>query len=146
MSVTLRFAVAICFSFAGLGSFALAALSDDTIGEVGGAHTVSAEETDTLLRRGAKVFDVRSRASFSRGHLDGAVNIGEDYDSATKEFDPRVFGEDKDAVIVIYGQGCEGMKGYYAASSLVSAGYRNVNWLRCGMSEWAKAGFPIVAH
>lgn len=73
-----------------------------------------------LVKNGAMIVDVRSRAEYASGHVKGSVNIPLDQlDGGLKKF------KDKDQVIITC---CaSGMRSSSAKSYLKNAGYTNVH-------------------
>jgi rhodanese-related sulfurtransferase len=106
-----------------------------------GARTVSVVEAKALVDGGASVFDVRRKTAYVEGRIGKAKSIAK---NEAKVFEAVAFGGKMDAVIVIYGHGSDGWSSVDAVKTAVSAGYKNVNWLRGGFAEWSKAGMPVV--
>jgi hypothetical protein len=52
---------------------ATAATAQDTPTSLAGAKTVTAEEVKSLLGQGAKVYDLRKKASYVEKHIPGAI-------------------------------------------------------------------------
>ncbi len=120
-----------------------AALANDTPATLPGAKTVSAEEVKSLLGK-AVVLDVRRKASFQEGHLQGAKSITHAHNKDAKSFDLSVFGSDKSAMIVVHGHGTDGWSAVDAVNTAVKAGFTNVLWLRGGFQEWSAKGLPTT--
>lgn len=81
------------------------------------------------------VIDVNGAASYSRGHVPGAINFAEaKTDLASK------LPSDKGALIVAYcgGPSCSAYKA--AANKAAELGYTNVKHLSAGISGWLQAG------
>lgn len=81
------------------------------------------------------VIDVNGSASYSKGHIPGAIDF-----SAKKDDLAAVLPKDKDALIVAYcgGPKCNAYK--QAATAAEKLGYKNVKHLSAGISGWNQAG------
>lgn len=119
------------------------AQTGETPATLEGAKTISAADAKALVAKGAKVFDVRKKASFADGHIPGAKSASAAVNAGDKTMDTAILGADKDAVIIIHGHGTDGWSAVYAVKSAVAAGYKNINWLRSGWAEWSASGFPV---
>lgn len=119
------------------------ALANETPPSLPGAKTVSAEDVKPLLGK-ALILDVRRKATFQEGHLQGAKSITHAHNKDAKSFDVSVFGSDKSATIVIHGHGSDGWSAVDAVNSAVKAGFTNVLWMRGGFKEWSDKGLPLV--
>lgn len=81
------------------------------------------------------VIDVNGAASYTAGHVPGAINFAEaKADLASK------LPADKSALVVAYcgGPSCSAYKA--AANKAAELGYTNVKHLSAGISGWKKAG------
>jgi len=123
------------------GVSAAAANTGETPPTLDGARTVGAAEAKVLMEKGAAVFDVRRKAAYLDGRLPRAKGLARN--AETKAFDPAVFGASKDAPVLIYGHGSDGWSAVEAVRTAVSAGYKQVHWLRGGWVEWSAAGLPV---
>lgn len=119
------------------------AQTGETPATLDGAKTIAAADAKALLAKGAKVFDVRKKASFADGHIPGAKSASAAVNANDKTMDTAILGADKDAVIIIHGHGTDGWSAVYAVKAAVTAGYKNVNWLRSGWADWSASGFPV---
>lgn len=119
------------------------ATANETPPTLAGAKTVSADEVKPLLGK-ALILDVRKKATFQEGHLQGAKSITHAHNKDAKAFDPSVFGADKSATIVIHGHGSDGWSAVDAVNTAVRAGFTNVLWMRGGFKEWTDKGLPLV--
>jgi rhodanese-related sulfurtransferase len=127
-----------------------AAAAQDTPMTVEGAKTVGAEEVKALVAQGARVFDLRKKASFAEKHIPGAVHMKFDeksvlaanYDPKADTIDLGVLPADKNARVIFHGHGVDGWKGYKTAIAAVKAGYRSVYFFRGGFAEWTAKGLP----
>ncbi|WP_341896211.1 rhodanese-like domain-containing protein [Ferrovibrio terrae] len=119
------------------------AQTGETPATLDGAKTIAAADAKALLAKGAKVFDVRKKASFADGHIPGAKSASAAVNANDKTMDTAILGADKDAVIIIHGHGTDGWSAVYAVKAAVAAGFKNVNWLRSGWADWSASGFPV---
>lgn len=89
---------------------------------------VAPAQAKALVQEGAKLIDVRSRAEFAGGHIEGAINVPvQDLERRVNELGP------KDAVYVVY---CaSGMRSARAKGILRASGRTNVHDLGA-MSRW----------
>ncbi len=108
-----------------------------------GAKTVTADEVKGLLGK-ALILDVRRKAAFQEGHLQGARSITQAHNKDAKSFDLSVFGTDKSVTIIVHGHGADGWSAVDAVNTAVKAGFTNVLWLRGGFKEWSDKGLPLV--
>lgn len=86
-------------------------------------------EVKALVEEGARLVDVRTKAEFSSGHLERALNI------PVGDLERRVseLGDDKAGPVVVY---CaSGLRSANAKRILVRAGFKDVHDLG-GMSRW----------
>ena len=84
------------------------------------------------------ILDVRTPSEYASGHLENSVLI------PVQEFQKRVgeLAEYKDAPVFLY---CRtGNRSTVAAKILVDKGFTQVVNLRRGISDWRKAGLPVV--
>jgi rhodanese-related sulfurtransferase len=137
---------------AGLALAALAAqaVAQDTPMTAPGAKTVTAEEVKALIVQGAKVYDLRKKASYAEKHMPGAIFGKFDeksvkavsYDPAADTFDLSQLPGDKNTPVIFHGHGVDGWKGYKASVAATKAGYKRVHFFRGGFAEWIAKGFP----
>lgn len=140
-SLFLGMARAVLFAVAVL--LAPSAYANETPMTLPGAKTVTADEVKGLLGK-AVILDVRRKAAFQEGHLQGARSITHAHNKDSKSFDLSVYGTDKSATIVIHGHGSDGWSAVDAVNTAVKAGFTNVLWLRGGFKEWSDKGLPLV--
>ena len=127
-----------------------AAAAVDTPSTVDGAQTVRAEEVKTLMAQGAKVFDLRKKASYAEKHIPGAVYMKFDeksaqtvnYDATADSIDLSQLPADKSVKVIFHGHGVDGWKGYKAAIAATKAGHRQVYFFRGGFAEWVEKKLP----
>lgn len=117
-----------------------------------GGDIVSAPAAKKLLdERKAEFFDVRSAAEFSQGRIPRAsllpckVNSAHavDFDPSADQFDLGNLPPNKGTTVVFYCDGPNGWNSYKAAVVAIKAGYRDVVWLREGISGWRVAEYPV---
>lgn len=133
-----------------LAALAAPAVAQDTPVTAPGAKTVTAEEVKTLIAKGAKVYDLRKKASYAEKHLPGAIYGKFDeksvksvsYDPAADTFDLSQLPSDKNTPVIFHGHGVDGWKGYKASVAAAKAGYKNVYFFRGGFAEWVAKGLP----
>ncbi len=94
------------------------------------SYDINLKELKNMQKAGAEIIDVRSRAEFNEGHLDGAINIPEyELKSSFKKLNI-----DRDKVIVVY---CiSGYRSKRAYMKLKKMGYNNVYNLYGGLDEY----------
>jgi len=101
--------------------------------------TVTRDSLHQAMEQGDKmlILDVRSRNEFDSGHVPGAVNVPHDRVMSA----PDEVSDDKTKRIVVY---CErGPRALMAQSSLLKAGFTNVEHLSGDMSGWRSSGLPV---
>lgn len=128
-----------------------AAGAADTPMTAPGAKTVAAEEVQALIAKGAKVYDLRKKASYAEKHIPGALygrfdeksvkNVA--YDPSADTFDLAQLPADKTVSVIFHGHGVDGWKGYKAAAAAAKAGYTHVYFFRGGFAEWVAKKLPI---
>ncbi len=81
------------------------------------------------------IIDVNGAASYSRGHVPGAINFATEKDNLAAKLP-----SDKDALVVAYcgGPSCSAYK--TAAKVAEELGYKNIKHLSAGISGWLQAG------
>jgi rhodanese-related sulfurtransferase len=127
-----------------LGISGVALAEEDTPATLEGTRVVSAEELRAILNQKAvKVYDLRKKASYVEGHIPGAITAARQYNEKEKALDVSVLDRDRATTVVFYSHGVSGWKSYWAAKSAVSAGYKNVLWLRGGYAEWEDKNLPV---
>lgn len=92
----------------------------------------------SIEKRGAQVFDVRTAGEFNTGHLHNALQA--DY-TKKQEFVERVQYLDKQQPIYVY---ClSGGRSAAAASWMRENGFKEVIELKGGINAWKQAGLPV---
>jgi len=109
-----------------------------------GAVVVTAEEVVelTLSRPELVIIDSRKKTEYSKGHIEGAVNL---LNTAMRREDMEAICADKTRPIVFY---CNGVRCLRSSDALRKArgwGYRNTVWFRGGWKEWTDKRLPVIA-
>lgn len=99
---------------------------------------ISPLEAVAAIRRGARVFDVREKEEFLRGHLPNAAHLGRG--TLELEIEQRV--PNVAAEIVVYCGG--GNRSALSAENLQRMGYTNVKSIAGGLQAWIDADFPTL--
>ncbi|OIP15288.1 MAG: hypothetical protein CO105_00400 [Comamonadaceae bacterium CG_4_9_14_3_um_filter_60_33] len=130
---------------------ALAQVQLPTPTKLDGGKIISVEEGKALVdKKSAFFIDTRNPVNFGKGHVPGANAIPykggsedvEGFDASKDKFDLAKLPAAKDQALVFYSDGPTGWKSYKAAVWAVKAGYKNVNYMRNGWSEWVAKSFP----
>jgi len=143
--------------FLGVAAFALAgsALAQvqlPTPTKLAGGKIITVQEGQQLASKKAAFFiDTRSPVNFGKGHVPGANAIPyksgsedvEGFDTSKDKFDLSKLPADKSKALVFYSDGPTGWKSYKAAVWAIKDGYKNVNYMRDGWSEWMTKKFPV---
>jgi len=110
-----------------------------------GAIIVSAEEVVelTLSRPELVIIDSRKKSEYSKGHIEGAVNL---LNTDTRREDMAALCPDKTTPIVFYCNGIRCLRSSDAIHKAMGWGYRNVFWFRGGWREWADKRLPVITH
>ena len=96
---------------------------------------ISIEDLKKAIADGkVTVIDVNSAASYSSGHVPGAIHFASEKENLASKLPA-----DKDALVVAYcgGPSCSAYKA--AAQKAADLGYTNVKHLSAGISGWKKA-------
>ncbi len=87
------------------------------------------------------LLDVRTKAEFESGHLQGARHIIVD-EFVRGEYEKKMGKVAKDAPIIVY---CRtGRRSGIAQGALVKDGFTNIKNIEGGILAWAEAGLPVV--
>lgn len=97
----------------------------------------------------ALIVDVREPGEYTQGHVPDAVNIPRGVlelrvDPGSPVAD-QTLSADQSARIVVYCTKGPGARSLFAAQTLASMGYENVEVLGGGLIAWAEAGLPVEA-
>jgi len=109
-----------------------------------GTIIVSAEEVVelTLSRPELVIIDSRKKSEYSKGHIEGAVNL---LNTTTRREDLAALCPDKTTPIVFYCNGIRCLRSSDAIRKAMDWDYRNVFWFRGGWKEWMDKRLPIIA-
>jgi len=89
----------------------------------------------------AAVLAVVPAEEFERGHLPGAVNIPLQEESLPSSVEDIV--PDKEATVIVYGDGVDSQAASRAARMLESLGYRRVFEFKAGLPGWTRTGHAV---
>jgi rhodanese-related sulfurtransferase len=140
---------ALLLGMAFVGSNCLA--QSETPTTLAGGKIVTTEDAKKLADSKAAFFvDTRSVVNFGKGHVPGASAIpykgasddAANFDASKDQFDTAKLPTAKDKAVVFYSDGPAGWKSYKAAVWAIKAGYKNVNYMRGGWTDWQAKGFP----
>lgn len=99
----------------------------------------------------AKFYDTRSSIEFNQARIAGAkllpyIENSErvtHFDSSADSFDTTQLPPNKGRTLIFYCNGPDSWQSYKAAVAAINKGYRDVLWLREGLSAWEAARFPV---
>lgn len=94
-----------------------------------------AREVLEIVSNGGLLVDVRSRASYDKEHIKGAINIPLD------ELDSHVNELPRDKPIVVYCGSVDCILSYFAARKLAPLGFKVYRYTP-GLKGWKEAGLP----
>lgn len=129
----------------------LAQVQQPTPTKLDGGKIIGVEQGRALADKKAAFFiDTRSPVNFGKGHVPGASAIPyksgsedvEGFDASKDKFDLSKLPAAKDQALVFYSDGPTGWKSYKAAVWAIKAGYKNVNYMRDGWSDWTAKKLP----
>lgn len=134
-----------------LGFIAPAQAASETPATLEGATVVDAPQAKSMVEKGITIIDARVANEYADEHIRGAKNVPYKEKSAKAvSFDPsqdsfalKELPADKSAPIIFYCNAGECWKSYKASKAAIKAGYSKVYWLRGGIPEWKKHGFPV---
>jgi rhodanese-related sulfurtransferase len=104
--------------------------------------TVSAKDVIDLILNNSDliVVDSRHHDEYSKGHIEGAINILNT--DMTKE-DLQRITENKLTPLLFYCNGERCLRSSHAASQAIKWGYQHIYWFRKGWIEWTNRQYPI---
>lgn len=110
-----------------------------------GAVIVTAEEVaEMILTRGDLVIiDSRKKPEFSKGHIEGAINL---LNTTMQREALEGACPNKAAPIVFYCNGERCLRSSDAVRKAMEWGYSNVFWFRGGWKEWTDKRLPVVSQ
>lgn len=104
-----------------------------------GGHTITTQELTQLFNReNGLVVDVREKATFSKGHIVGAINIPF---ADLKKHLPELDNYKERPVVVIDAMG---QHAGTVGKQLMEAGFINVKRLKGGLNTWQGENLPLV--
>lgn len=108
-----------------------------------GAVIVSAESVVelALTRPELIIIDSRKKTEFTKGHIEGAVNL---LNTSMRREDLETRYPDKTTPIVFYCNGTRCLRSSDAIRKAMGWGYRNVFWFRGGWKEWTDKRLPVI--
>ncbi|MEP3328918.1 rhodanese-like domain-containing protein [Sedimentitalea sp.] len=101
---------------------------------------IDAAQAKEMHDRGVLFVDVRSKSSFERGHIPGALSIDVRGENFVAEFTEAV---KKDQDVVIYCRGINCTRSGEAIWLVYPLGYDNLYHMKVGLPGWKEAGFPV---
>lgn len=104
-----------------------------------GIKNVSSTEAYDLLTSAKEIMiiDIRTPEEFSRGHLEGAVNI----DYYAPDFNDMLGKLDKKNTYLVY---CRtGSRSDKSLAVIKKLGFKNILHMYRGIAEWKNAGLPL---
>ena len=133
----------------GLG-VAAPAWAAETPTTLDGVKLVSAEQARDLQAKGVPMIDTRVAAEYAEKTVKGAISVPYKeksakeaaFDKSQDSFDLAKLPADKNAALVFFCNAGECWKSYKASVQARDAGYKQINWMRGGMPEWAAKGLP----
>jgi len=108
-----------------------------------GAITVSAEEVIELILLNPElvVIDSRKKTEYSKGHIEGAVNI---LNTQMQQEALEAIAPHKTKAILFYCNGTRCLRSADAVSKAMEWGYKNIFWFRGGWNEWLDKRLPVI--
>ena len=106
-----------------------------------GVNTIGLGDAMDLYYKGAVFIDVRDEASWSYGHIDGAVHLDFNQDEFVILYVSDAL--DKGAPIVFYCDSPLTTSGAMASFFAASWGYENVYFFRDGYYSWLASDMPM---
>ena len=125
--------------------------ASETPATLAGATVVSAEQAREMMQKGVPIIDARVANEYADEHIRGAKNVpykeksakAVNFDASHDSFALNELPADKAAPVIFYCNAGECWKSYKASTAAIKAGYSKVYWLRGGIPEWKKHGFPV---
>lgn len=110
---------------------------------VEGTVLVSAEQALEIILRNPNIIIIDSRhvEEFSKGHIEGAINL---LDTNTNAVNLHKLAPVKTLPLLFYCNGEHCLRSANAARNAVDAGYNRVYWFRGGWVEWQRRKMPIA--
>ena len=110
-----------------------------------GIKNITADELKAMIDQKKKIviLDNRPADEFEKEHIPGSVRLNSD-DLLENSKLAASAGLQKDDVIVNYCNGEKCWRSPAVSVMLQDLGYTNINWLRYGLPEWIKKGYPTA--
>ncbi len=110
-----------------------------------GIKNTTADELKAMVDQKKKIviLDNRPADEFEKEHVPGSVRLNSD-DLLEKSALAEAAGLKKDDVIINYCNGEKCWRSPAVSVMLQDLGYKNINWLRGGLPEWIKKGYPTA--
>lgn len=110
---------------------------------IAGAITVNAEEVIELILLNSElvVIDSRKKTEYSKGHIEGAVNI---LNTVMQQDEFEMIAPDKTKGILFYCNGTRCLRSADAVSKALEWGYKSIFWFRGGWNEWMEKRLPVI--
>ena len=110
-----------------------------------GVKNITADELKAMIDQKKKivVLDNRPADEFEKERIPGSVRLNSD-DLLDNAKLAESAGLKKDDVIINYCNGEKCWRSPAVSVMLQDLGYKNINWLRAGLPEWIKKGYPTA--
>jgi len=110
-----------------------------------GVKNITADELKAMIDQKKKIviLDNRPADEFEKERIPGSVRLNSD-DLLENSKLAEQAGLKKDDVIVNYCNGEKCWRSPAVSVMLQDLGYKNINWLRNGLPEWIKKGYPTA--
>ncbi len=95
------------------------------------------EEALRLIENGGVLVDVRSRSSYIKEHIKGAINI------PLEEIDSNLDKLPRDKPVIVYCGSVKCNASYLAARKLAALGFGNIYRFVDGLKGWKDKGLPV---
>ena len=104
---------------------------------------MSAEEVIELILLNSElvVIDSRKKTEYSKGHIEGAVNI---LNTVMRKESMEMIAPDKSKAILFYCNGTRCLRSADAVSKALEWDYKNIFWFRGGWNEWIDKRLPVI--
>jgi rhodanese-related sulfurtransferase len=111
--------------------------------QIDGVTKVSAEETIRLIldQSGLVVIDSRKAEEFTKGHIEGAINL---LDTAMTRKQLAQHVNSPQTPLLFYCNGVRCLRSSHAATKAKKWGYKTIYWFRGGWVEWREKQLPIA--
>lgn len=113
----------------------------ETPASVPGVKTVNTKEAKKLVDSGAVVIDSRPKAYYNMAHLPGAIWV---YDTTLLTDSSVIDKFDINKSYLIYCTNVKCPRSAVTAAVMVDKGFKKVYWMRDGIIEWDKVGYPVI--